>query len=967
MRDQQPRDPSSASTDQVPSGGSPGKRPRTAGLPSAPPGSGAQGWAAMLGALGVSPAPAVASALAGADDPYGLHLPRGGKAAPPIQRQVDPGSGGVGTSACLDPEAVLADLLRIEGEAAVVRAAVDPGGTAGAGLTAEVSAGHTEHLRALTHQAEVLRPHVVGCGVPTYRGRLASAFAAAQDTLVGAYQMLAVYHADQTLQAWSNATADDKEAQRDRYHKESGGAGEDDDWCGMFVDAQYRAAGMSGALNMVFNSTVRAIDFFTYGGQFSSTPMTIVPHGQGQPVAVRAYHEERGALRSWLERGAVGDDLRPGDVVILEWLVANDKNDSLDGLANRTDHVAIVRSYTPGSGARPGLLVTIDGNAYGTRKPGPATPAFDGKDMGALGEATDSDVTTNAYQAGAGEGRDTRAPQNEGRAFNRDAAVPDRNAVASGMTIFGRGRPSAIDFETDHVYSGYTAASIPAADEPPPLQSPIQRSEAGAVAAADPHQAFDVAAGGGAAELPYRAELEARLGADFGGVEVFTGRDLAPLGAHAATRGEQVVFAAATPDRETVAHELTHVLQHRRGHQASAPVSDPGDASEREARAVAASLAGGAAVDVEAAPSAAIHRQEGPTRPPAVQPPPTGNHPSGGLDYAAYNYIDMAALPSGSNPNSIREIFHYYLLHHLRTELPELVAAFGPLPADADRAEGHVARRARAVADVGAFIVRYQQDLMRTQGYAAAEAVRVRLFTANQHAVVDTLRVETSLRYRKDGDTTFCNVYAYDVVTALGGYLPRVWWTPRGLEALAAGARLVPRAEYDARLADANPDNDAVVHNDSPFTAQVSANGLDTWMTTWGEAYGWRRLPTALAAQTTANHGRIVIILASTGDDAQPGHVSVVLSETAQRQRPAEAATGGDYVPLQSQAGAENYDSNAAGAEVGSTGRRAWWADGKYVSAGFWAFLGEPQAGRAIARPERLGTTLPEAPSGVPR
>jgi len=93
--------------------------------------------------------------------------------------------------------------------------------------------------------------------------------------------------------------------------------------------------------------------------------------------------------------------------------------------------------------------------------------------------------------------------------------------------------------------------------------------------------------------------MEAAFGMDFGGVESFTGRpELSGMGASAAAVGEQVAFAKSAPDRETVAHELTHVVQGR-GSTGEAPpharseVSSPQDSAEQEAQTVAASVVAG--------------------------------------------------------------------------------------------------------------------------------------------------------------------------------------------------------------------------------------------------------------------------------------------------------------------------------------------------------------------------------------
>ncbi|MFE3938122.1 DUF4157 domain-containing protein, partial [Streptomyces goshikiensis] len=90
-----------------------------------------------------------------------------------------------------------------------------------------------------------------------------------------------------------------------------------------------------------------------------------------------------------------------------------------------------------------------------------------------------------------------------------------------------------------------------------------------------------------------RADMEARLNADFSDVRVHTGpaaqRSAAALGARAYTSGSQIVVGAGGADRHTLAHELTHVIQQRQGPVAGTDlgsgirVSDPSDHFERAA------------------------------------------------------------------------------------------------------------------------------------------------------------------------------------------------------------------------------------------------------------------------------------------------------------------------------------------------------------------------------------------------
>lgn len=92
-----------------------------------------------------------------------------------------------------------------------------------------------------------------------------------------------------------------------------------------------------------------------------------------------------------------------------------------------------------------------------------------------------------------------------------------------------------------------------------------------------------------------RTEMEARLSESFHDVRVHTGPTAAAsadsVGARAYTSGTHVVLGRGGADRHTLAHELTHVVQQRRGPVSGADngaglrISDPGDRFEREAEA----------------------------------------------------------------------------------------------------------------------------------------------------------------------------------------------------------------------------------------------------------------------------------------------------------------------------------------------------------------------------------------------
>jgi len=150
----------------------------------------------------------------------------------------------------------------------------------------------------------------------------------------------------------------------------------------------------------------------------------------------------------------------------------------------------------------------------------------------------------------------------------------------------------------------------------------VSRSADGGEVQAEPGQRFAQATAGGGGSVPFMGEMEAAFGQDFGGVSAHFGQagPMADIGARAAASGETIAFAEASPSKELVAHELTHVVQSRRGGagggvqgKAVAPpsaVSAPGGASEREADQVAARIASGEqAGPIQAAPGGEVSRQ----------------------------------------------------------------------------------------------------------------------------------------------------------------------------------------------------------------------------------------------------------------------------------------------------------------------------------------------------------------------
>jgi hypothetical protein len=128
-----------------------------------------------------------------------------------------------------------------------------------------------------------------------------------------------------------------------------------------------------------------------------------------------------------------------------------------------------------------------------------------------------------------------------------------------------------------------------------------------------------VSSGGRPLDTEVRADMEARLGHDFGDVRVHDdsrAHDSAVgVNANAYTVGSNIVFQRDRYDpgsadgKLTLAHELTHVVQQRSGPVDGTPagggikVSDPGDRFEREAAANAERVMSGPAPAVAPSPS----------------------------------------------------------------------------------------------------------------------------------------------------------------------------------------------------------------------------------------------------------------------------------------------------------------------------------------------------------------------------
>ena len=178
-----------------------------------------------------------------------------------------------------------------------------------------------------------------------------------------------------------------------------------------------------------------------------------------------------------------------------------------------------------------------------------------------------------------------------------------------GPDAVGPGGPSVADVLALQRSVGNAAAArlVSLAQQvEPEAEPPVQRSSVPGV----------LRSAGQPLDPPVRAEMEARLGADFSGVRVHTGgaaaKSAEEVGARAYTSGDHVVIGRGGADRHTLAHELTHVIQQRLGpvagtdHGDGLRVSDPADPFERAAEDNAARALAGP-VPVASEPPATEH------------------------------------------------------------------------------------------------------------------------------------------------------------------------------------------------------------------------------------------------------------------------------------------------------------------------------------------------------------------------
>lgn len=126
----------------------------------------------------------------------------------------------------------------------------------------------------------------------------------------------------------------------------------------------------------------------------------------------------------------------------------------------------------------------------------------------------------------------------------------------------------------------------------------LQRVTAAIKVTQDPGSIASTGTRGSGSTIPFKSEMERAFGQDFSHVRAHTDaeahRASKALGTKAYTVGNDIAFGTSTPDRGTVAHELTHIVQHETSHGAQASgVTSKSAPAEHEARDVQQAIVSG--------------------------------------------------------------------------------------------------------------------------------------------------------------------------------------------------------------------------------------------------------------------------------------------------------------------------------------------------------------------------------------
>jgi len=137
--------------------------------------------------------------------------------------------------------------------------------------------------------------------------------------------------------------------------------------------------------------------------------------------------------------------------------------------------------------------------------------------------------------------------------------------------------------------------------------------------------------------------------------------------------------------------------------------------------------------------------------------------------------------------------------------------------------------------------------------------------------VIDQFQVETQNRYKIKGHDTYCNIFMWDVTSAMGAEIPH--WVDEKTG--------VPRRFPDIKGA-----------------RELNANDTVDWLRTYGKDYGWIKV-SAEEAQMAANKGEPAITAFK--NPGGRGHFQII--------RPSEYGYDKERGVFIAQAGAKNFNS----------------------------------------------------------
>jgi hypothetical protein len=134
----------------------------------------------------------------------------------------------------------------------------------------------------------------------------------------------------------------------------------------------------------------------------------------------------------------------------------------------------------------------------------------------------------------------------------------------------------------------------------------------------------------------------------------------------------------------------------------------------------------------------------------------------------------------------------------------------------------------------------------------------------NVKDAIDFLKVETSIRYKKTPNSTWCNVYLHDLMRVLGLYIPRTWWL----------------------LTDKHSKGDFVSLSYGSNVIDITANQITEWASIFAPKFGW------------------VLVSDKDMKNLPDGYIGAILARNPGGIGHVSAVVGKEW--LQSQAGAKN-------------------------------------------------------------